>query len=94
MPGQASHVAIVDVLHSSACWLAEIFSYAELPWRGVADLDIMKLLHQREKLACPSETCPQEVWYLVHAARFAAFVLLITVCAGADLWDHAGRVEA
>jgi hypothetical protein len=41
---------------------AEIFSFAELPWRGVADVDVMKSIQGRQKLGNPGSVCPAEVY--------------------------------
>ena len=61
--------------------MAEIFSWAALPWSGVGELDVMQRHRSREKLPCPSDCPPAiyaamlECWRLdVHTRASAAQV--------------------
>ena len=44
--------------------ITETFSWAELPWKGVADFEIMKRVQNREKLSQP-QTCPDSVYSIL-----------------------------
>ena len=44
--------------------IAETFSWAELPWKGVADFEVMKRLQNREKLSQP-QACPDSVYSIL-----------------------------
>eukprot|EP00042_Codosiga_hollandica_P025302 m.111619 g.111619 ORF g.111619 m.111619 type:complete len:1373 (-) comp51827_c1_seq4:2114-6232(-) len=45
--------------------LWELFSLMELPWKGVADVDIMRRVQQREKLPLPQADCPEHTYAIM-----------------------------
>ena len=69
------------------CTFLELFSWAELPWDGVADDDVIPRLLSREKLACPAQ-CPDEIYSIM----FECWKLDTQRRPGAD--QIASRVQA
>ena len=59
--GFGSHHDGSDRSMMTFVYFAELFSWAEMPWSGVLDGDVMRLIQGREKLQRPVD-CPNEVY--------------------------------
>ena len=51
--------------HLTHSFETEIFSWADMPWNGVAEVEVMQRQQRREKLPCP-EDCPPGIYDIMY----------------------------
>jgi len=74
--------------------IAELFSWAKLPWEEVSDNEVIPLIQRRVKLPYPGPLCPQPIYDVMLSCwklgLFVSIALFLRLCSCAEWHCRSG----